>query len=113
MVGQGTQNLPTSADVLGASLARNPFLDEPAPGNLAPPQAMGAFSLPHQEMPHVAAGPSLHPSLPPNINPVASLPQINNTNSSQSTGKAIYAAGASVAAPGGNSIASAFPNAGA
>jgi hypothetical protein len=115
MAGLAAQNPTTSADLLGASLARNPFLDEPAAGNLAPGRVVGAPTFPQQEPPQPATGMSFTPSLPPNvgIGLMASLPQINNTNAGQSVGKAIYAAGASAAAPGGgNPIPSAFPHAG-
>ena len=67
---------------MGQSLARNPFVEEPAPAN-------PAFSQYDQTLP------SNTKSLPAHINMMASLPTINNTNSSQGEGKAIYASGAS------------------
>jgi len=82
--------------MMGAALARNPFLEEPAPGNSAIGQFSGAPSAPQQLEQPLPAG----SSLPSNINMMASLPQINNTNASQNEGKAIYA-GSSGAVSGG------------
>ena len=80
------------ADHMGQSLARNPFVEDPAPGN-------PGFS--QYEQPQVTNT----SSLPSHINMMASLPTINNTNSNTSEGKAIYAGASGGAVSfGSNSI---------